>query len=793
MVSTLPPETPETARGPETVRPPRPRRRRRGRPREPQQAGPRLTEALDRARRLVERHVASGATESEREAARLLFERIEALTRLETETDQLRQELRSEQAELRSALASARRTISIQEQAVARLERSVAFQEAHTSGRDAQLARLRASLAERERELGAARRGAEASARELDEARRAVAEQAEELRQRDEELLAVRAELSQRAGDGAQEPGALERLRAELLDREAQLRWLREELAAERDAHDAARRAQGAEQEQARRYRDGLGAAEQALAERARECSELRAELAERRRAASPGPVRTPDPRGVAPGALAAPGAVEGDGGMLEVLEDLEVLEEPDEFGDLAQLEEFEDLSELEAPALELVEVVLASGAEREPDPEASRLLSAAALGPAAEPAAPARSGARRGGWRLLPWIGARSQTSDAAGAEFPDRRRRARLEAAAAQASPRGGEPDADPSPGAESSPLAEAAADLPAIHHYWRRRQIESKLAMPGIASTDDFFLQYLLDACRGDPERTHRIVSLGTGSRDLEVVLAQRAVRAGVRNFNLQCLSPAPSHLSRPEAIRAEPSVLEHLTLVQCQAGDWPREGGYSLCLVNQSLLHLPAPELWLEKIRAAIEPHGSLVVSAPLARLDRGESPVAREIASQVWQLLPERYRSLDGRRLPGPQYASERRSGSPDASGRGSALLPQLMRLFHFEVFVAFGNVINAFVDRAVGPNFDPAQERDRRFIDQVAALDDAKIDAGLYPPTHLLAALRTQPVENPIHFRHWTPEFCLGRAPAKAAPGQARPGERDRRGAGAPAVAPAAE
>jgi SAM-dependent methyltransferase len=250
--------------------------------------------------------------------------------------------------------------------------------------------------------------------------------------------------------------------------------------------------------------------------------------------------------------------------------------------------------------------------------------------------------------------------------------------------------------------------------------------------------------------------------------------------VRNFNLECLSPAPSRLTRPEAIRAEPSVVGHLTLVQCEVGDWPREAGASLCLVNQSLHHLANPERWLEKIRAALAPDGALVVSAPLARLDRTESPVAREIAAQVWQLLPERYRSVEGRRAASPPYAAERRVGAPDASLRCSALLPQLMQLFHFEVFAAFGHVINAFVDRAVGPNFDPAEERDRRFIDQVAALDDAKIDAGLYAPTHLLAALRREPVAHPIHYRHWTPEFCLGRAAAPAASRRSPPAERGR-------------
>ena len=94
---------------------------------------------------------------------------------------------------------------------------------------------------------------------------------------------------------------------------------------------------------------------------------------------------------------------------------------------------------------------------------------------------------------------------------------------------------------------------------------------------------------------------------------------------------------------------------------------------------------------------------------------------------------------------------------------GRDILSLLADRFGFEVFAAFGNVINAFIDETIGRNFDPENERDRRFIDRVARVDDGKIDSGLIPPTHMLAALAVEPKDTLV-YKHWTPDFCLGRA-----------------------------
>ena len=95
--------------------------------------------------------------------------------------------------------------------------------------------------------------------------------------------------------------------------------------------------------------------------------------------------------------------------------------------------------------------------------------------------------------------------------------------------------------------------------------------------------------------------------------------------------------------------------------------------------------------------------------------------------------------------------------------RAQDILPLLTRRFDFELFIGFGNIIDIFVDRTYGPNFDPANEWDRSFIDRVQALDQAEIESGRVKPTHMLAALTRQPVSHTKMHKHLSPKFCVRR------------------------------
>ncbi len=70
-------------------------------------------------------------------------------------------------------------------------------------------------------------------------------------------------------------------------------------------------------------------------------------------------------------------------------------------------------------------------------------------------------------------------------------------------------------------------------------------------------------------------------------------------------------------------------------------------------------------------------------------------------------------------------------------------------------------MINVFVDRGFGHNFDPANPRDCHFIDFVAGLDDYFIEAGKIKPTQMIAAMTKHQPAAAKYYKHLTPEFCV--------------------------------
>ena len=72
-------------------------------------------------------------------------------------------------------------------------------------------------------------------------------------------------------------------------------------------------------------------------------------------------------------------------------------------------------------------------------------------------------------------------------------------------------------------------------------------------------------------------------------------------------------------------------------------------------------------------------------------------------------------------------------------------------------------MIDIFIDRCFGHNFDINDPGDRAFIDQVHQKDQWAIEQGLVKPTHMTTAMikkSSQPVPSRI-YKHLTPEFCI--------------------------------
>ena len=310
----------------------------------------------------------------------------------------------------------------------------------------------------------------------------------------------------------------------------------------------------------------------------------------------------------------------------------------------------------------------------------------------------------------------------------------------------------------------------DLPPIFHYWSNTWLRPQLEAFGFSNPDEFFGQSLLAACADAAAagRSARLASIGCGNCDTEVRAAQYLVAQGVHDFVIDCVDINADMLARGRDLASEAGVDRHIIAAQADFNHWQPPHRYDAVLANQSLHHVVELEHLFGAIDSALHPDGRLITSDMIGRNGHMRWPEALALVQDYWRELPRSYRR--NRQL--QRY--ERRYKNWDCSVEGfegiraQDILPLLLERFEFEVFIGYGNLIDPFIDRSFGPNFDADSAWDRAFIDRVHARDEAEMLSGRITPTHMLAVLRKRPWDGLRRYRPGlTPEHCL-RPPARS-------------------------
>jgi SAM-dependent methyltransferase len=308
----------------------------------------------------------------------------------------------------------------------------------------------------------------------------------------------------------------------------------------------------------------------------------------------------------------------------------------------------------------------------------------------------------------------------------------------------------------------MDEVHADLPPIYLYWNERFLVPMFRQFGFESVEDFYFQELVRALRGRAAPAQRVLSVGSGNGEFEVLLARRLVDAGLRDFRIDCMDINDRMQQRARSLAAAAQVGPHIAPLKADFNDWrPAAPGYAVVLANQSLHHVVNLEGLYESIRAALLPDGVFLVADMIGRNGHMRWPEALAIVDEYWQELPAAYRHDHLLGTTQEHYVNFDCSKAGFEGIRAQDVLPLLIGRFHFRLFVPFGNVIDPFVDRGIGPNFDPARPWDREFIDRVHARDVREMLAGTIKPTHMMAVL-TLAAQGPTqHPPGLTPEFCV--------------------------------
>ena len=188
-----------------------------------------------------------------------------------------------------------------------------------------------------------------------------------------------------------------------------------------------------------------------------------------------------------------------------------------------------------------------------------------------------------------------------------------------------------------------------------------------------------------------------------------------------------------------------------------------------IANQSLHHVVALETLFDEIKRSLRPEGYFITSDMIGRNGHQRWPEAFRAVQRFWKELPVEYRHNRTFERYEEEYLEHDCSIEGFEGIRAQDILPLLVERFDFHLFVAFGNIVNVFLDRRFGPNFDAGADWDRGFIDRVHAFDEEGLRRGELTPTQMFAVLTTEPCSEHLSSRGLTPAECIRKADADEA------------------------
>jgi 2-polyprenyl-3-methyl-5-hydroxy-6-metoxy-1,4-benzoquinol methylase len=317
----------------------------------------------------------------------------------------------------------------------------------------------------------------------------------------------------------------------------------------------------------------------------------------------------------------------------------------------------------------------------------------------------------------------------------------------------------------------------DLPPAYREWSRRWVEPAVSevMGGAGDDVGTYVNAILELAGTIGSRDGlEMVSLGCGEARVEVRVCRALVDAGLREFRLQCIDLAPQPLERARALAVQAGVEGHMEFAVANLGEWAPARRFDVVTATQFLHHVVELERLFDAVHAALTPAGIFVTVDMIGRNGHMLWPEALGIVDAYWAHAPERLKFNHCLGRHEARYSNWDNSREGFEGIRAQDILPNLVSRFHFERFVAAGNIAPALFGRHFGPNFDMDDPGDRALVAQFSQLDHDLIDVGYLKPVLLYAVMSKTTNGRTRCYRHWTPEFCV-RDPAVVS-GPATPG-----------------
>jgi SAM-dependent methyltransferase len=304
----------------------------------------------------------------------------------------------------------------------------------------------------------------------------------------------------------------------------------------------------------------------------------------------------------------------------------------------------------------------------------------------------------------------------------------------------------------------------DLPPIYHYWSNTFVRAMLERLECHSAPTFLARFLRQSADRCGAKNPVFLSIGSGDGNNELEIAQLLRGEGIESFRIECLELNPTLIKRASEDARGAGLSSHLAFLRGDFNKWRPRRRYHGVVANQSLHHVTNLEGLFDAVADSLAPGAFFVANDVIGRNGHQRWPEAAHIVERFWSRLDRPHRFHHQFRRYEERFTDWDCSAVGFEGIRAQDVLPLLIERFQFHVFVGYGNVIDPFVDRGLGPNFDAAARWDRTFVDCLHACDERALLEGLLTPTHMMAVMAIDAAASPYYARNLAPEASV-RAP----------------------------
>ena len=306
------------------------------------------------------------------------------------------------------------------------------------------------------------------------------------------------------------------------------------------------------------------------------------------------------------------------------------------------------------------------------------------------------------------------------------------------------------------------------PPIFPYWSNKYLLPRYKEFGFSNSNELYVQHLKRQCIESGGRPCRFVSLGSGNCDVEIGLAVELLEAGIDAFRIDCLEINPAMLERGRKLAKERGVEDKLSFVEADFNTWEPDGEHDAVIANYILHHVTNLEGLFSAIGETLRDDGVFLTADMIGRNGHKRWPETLAYVNRYWERLPDSHKYDNVLHhtfqvYPDFDFSSGYWPGF-EASFEGiraQDILPLLVDRFDFELFLAHGGILDLFIDRAWGPNFNVERPEDLAFVDEVTELQDRLLQSGEIAPTQMIAVMRKQWPHPPRVWGNLTPEFSV--------------------------------